>query len=122
MNLFNNEKEIINKITNAVLLIWFVAAIVIVCGSIINLVLRQPTQSYTYKEYQTANCAYYKNDTLLTETEITERCKNDYNNYKFNTKNDEYYKLVTLYTSFANAIVVGGVIYFLNREVKTKKR
>lgn len=120
MILFSNEKEIIFKITNAVLLIWLVAAMAITCGSIINLVIKEPVQNYTYSEYELTNCLYYKEDKTLTPAVIGERCKVDYNNYKFQNRNNDYYKLITSYTSIANILIVGGVMYFINKKAMTK--
>jgi len=42
MNLFAKEKELIFKIVNGILLIWFVAGIVITATSIINLLIADP--------------------------------------------------------------------------------
>ncbi|MDD2371176.1 MAG: hypothetical protein PHQ32_04160 [Firmicutes bacterium] len=42
MNLFAKEKELIFKIVNGILLIWFVAAIVFTASSIIDLVIADP--------------------------------------------------------------------------------
>lgn len=121
MILFSNEKEIIFKITNAILLIWLVAAIAISCGSVITLLVKEPVQKYTYSEYEVINCSYYKGEDNITEEESAQRCLADYNNYNFNNKNSDYYKWITLYTSIANVIIVGGVMYFINRSKKVKK-
>ncbi len=42
MNLFTKEKELIFKIVNGILLIWFVAAIVFTASSIIDLIIADP--------------------------------------------------------------------------------
>lgn len=42
MNLFDRDKELIFRIVNGILLIWFVAAIVFTASSIINLVIADP--------------------------------------------------------------------------------
>jgi len=42
MNLFDRDKELIFKIVNGILLIWFVAAIVFTASSIINLAIADP--------------------------------------------------------------------------------
>lgn len=42
MNLFDRDKELIFKIVNGILLIWFVAAIVFTASNIINLAIADP--------------------------------------------------------------------------------
>lgn len=121
MILFSSEKEIIYKITNAVLLIWLVAAIVVACGSGIRLIIKEPIQEYTYQEYAINNCVYYKEDKELSKKEQDQRCLLAYNDQAFSNENMDYYKWITLYTSIANVIIVGGVMYFINRPKKKQK-
>ena len=119
MFLFSKEKEIILKITNAILLIWAIAAVVFVASSIIELTLKEPVRKYTYEEYKSTNCIY--KDENATDEENDSNCLAQYNDYEWNNKNDNYYKFKTLYISMANVVIVGGVIFFLNKEKKTKK-
>lgn len=42
MNLFDRDKELIFRIVNGILLIWFVAAIVFTASNVINLVIADP--------------------------------------------------------------------------------
>jgi hypothetical protein len=42
MNLFDRDKELIFRIVNGILLIWFVAAIVFTASNIIDLVIADP--------------------------------------------------------------------------------
>ncbi len=114
MNLFSKEKEIIFKITNAVLLIWLIASIVFVATSIIELVLKEPIREYTFEEYKSTNCIYKDSD--LSDEESAALCLTNYNDYKFNSENNDYYKWRTLYISIANVIIVGGFLYFINRK------
>jgi hypothetical protein len=113
MDLFNKDKEIIFKIVNAILLIWFVSALVFVCSNVINLVIKEPI--FTYEEYLVNDCSYIKNDDTLTEKEINNLCNDNYISYKSNYNND-YYKWISLYTAFANVIIVGGVLIFINKK------
>lgn len=119
MLLFSKEKEIIFKITNAILLIWLIAAIVFVASSIIGLTLKEPVREYTLAEYKASNCLY--KDETLSDEEYAGVCLNQYNDYEFNTKNADYYKWQTLYISIANVVIVGGVLFFLNKPKKIKK-
>ena len=119
MFLFNKEKEIILRITNAILLIWLVAAIVFTASSVIELTLKEPVRKYTYEEYKAINCVVV--DGTLTDKANDQLCLNQYNDYEWNNKNSNYYKFKTLYISLANVVIVSGVIFFLNKEKKTKK-
>jgi hypothetical protein len=120
MVLFSSDKEIIFKITNAVLLIWLVAAIAVAFSSVIRLVVKEPVREYTYEEFKITNCSYFKDDVELTEEEQDQRCLLEFNNQKFSNENNDYYKYITLYTSIANVLIVGGVLYFINRPKKEK--
>ena len=121
MNLFSKEKEIIFKITNAVLLIWFVAALVLICTNTISLLVKDPSQNYTYDEYKSLYCGKDVYDNM-SSTEIEESCQTSYNNSKLNNESSDYYKLLYVYGAAANIIIVGGVLYFLNKEPKEKKK
>jgi hypothetical protein len=114
LNLFSKEKEIIFKITNAVLLIWLIAAIVFVAANIIELSLKEPNREYTYEEYKLSNCGY--KDENLSEEENDNLCLTRYNDYKFSIENSDYYKWRGLYISIANVVIVGGFLYFINRK------
>jgi hypothetical protein len=120
MVLFSSDKEIIFKITNAVLLIWLVAAIAIAFSSVIRIVVKEPVRNYTYEEFKVTSCSYFKEDLELTEDEKEQRCLVEFNNQKFSNENSDYYKYITLYTSIANVLIVGGVMYFINRPKKEK--
>lgn len=116
MILFSSEKEIVFKIVNAVLLIWLVAAIAIAVSSTIQLLVPDPARDYSYEEYKDVYCTYYKDDKTLTDEEITSRCRSDYNSFVRENKNSDYWKQISLYTSIANVLIVGGVLYFINRK------
>ncbi|MDD3186907.1 MAG: hypothetical protein PHD02_00315 [Bacilli bacterium] len=119
MNLFSKEKEIIFKITNAILLIWLVAAIVIFFSTVINLVVKEPGRSYTYEEYKELYCEtdYYKE---MTAVELENNCELQYNDSEYNSEYDDYYKMIGMYTSLANIVIVGGVMFLLNKKKKEK--
>lgn len=110
MILFEKEKELIWKITNAILLIWFVGAIVFTAGSAIDLAVKEPIP--TYEEYRLSDGYYMEKEGALTEAEIETRTRASYNQmYGY----QEYYKLKALYISLANVVIVGGALYIINR-------
>ncbi len=114
MSLFSKDKEIIFKITNAILLIWLIAAVVFTFSSIINLIYTEPTRDYTFEEYKATNCNY--KDETTSEEEYEQMCQTYYNDYKFNNDNSNYYRWKNLYISIANVIIVAGFLFIINRK------
>lgn len=113
MILFQKEKELIWKITNAVLLIWFVGALVFTAGSIINLILKEPVP--TFEEYKVTDGIWMKEEAVkedLSDAEMEARLKAQYNQMYGNR---DYYNLRSMYVSIANVIIVGGALAVINR-------
>lgn len=114
MDLFNKEKELIFKITNAVFLIWLVAAVTIFIASGIRLIVEEPR--LTYEEYETVNCRFFKENQDLTDEEAEERCRSNYESENVQRKNDDYYQKISLYTAGGSVIVVGAALFLMNRK------
>lgn len=114
MILFSKDKGLIFKITNAILLIWFIGALVFVCNSIIEVILKEP--KYTYIEYSATHCAYLDERTKLDEKDIAVECQRLYNSYLYSYKSDNHYKRKGLYMAIANVVIVAGAMYFINRK------
>ena len=116
MILFSKDKEIIFKITNAILLIWLLGALVFTANNIIDLLVKKA--EYTYNEYELENCSYLKESSNEVDPDY---CKDSYDRYLLDIKNDDYYKKINLYTSIANVVIVGGTMFFINRRKETLK-
>ena len=116
INLFSKDKELILKITNGILIIWLLGALIFTGNSIVNLTVQKP--DYSYQEYETIYCSYKYQDEDKDEDE--DYCKNMYDNYLLSEKDDIYYEKRTLYTSIINIVVVGSAILFLNRPKEKK--
>lgn len=114
MILFSNDKEIVFKLTNAFLLIWLIAATAISVGNIINLVLKEPMIDRTYEEYAALNCSYLKEE--LDELEADNICLSQYKDDQFYKDNSDFYAFRNLAISTSNVLIVGGVLFFLNRK------
>lgn len=117
MNLFSQEKETIFKITNAVLLIWLVASIIILFSSIIDITVKDPVMNY--EQYKLNNCSVIFYDDVK-EDDSMKNCESQYENYKYENDRVDTYKLKSIYNSLANIIVVAGVMVFLNKKKKNK--
>lgn len=111
--LFHKDKELLHKITNAILLLWLLAAIVSLLVSIIDTQIKEPSSKLTYEEYKNVYC--YKNEDN-TEEENELRCKGE---YKIN--NADTYKTKVIYNSGIMIIVVGATLFLLNKKDKYVK-
>lgn len=116
MILFNEEKGIVFKITNAVLLIWLVAAVVFLSGSVIEMLVEEPV--YTESQYKILNCV--TTDSETSKEEMDKQCEIDYTYYLNNNDNTAYNKKISLYTSIANIVIVGATLVVLN--IKKQKK
>jgi len=109
MLLFSKEKEFVFKITNAVLLVWFIAAIVFSFSAAINLLVEKNSPN-AQVNCMKANCA--------AEQKAEDCGCNNVGYYE----EDNRYEKISFYTSIANVVVVGSALYFLNKEKDTKKK
>lgn len=113
MNLFNKEKEFVLKLINGILLIWIIIAIVIVFSNIVNLVVKDP--ELTYDEYRIVNCVQSP-DEDATEAELS--CQEQYQAVEINNRSQNYYYYRSIVICLANILIVGSVIFILNRNDK----
>ena len=116
MILFSSEKEIIFKIVNGILLLWLIAAIAITCTQIIQMLVSEP--NYTYEEYKAANCYFDTKDTTLSTIEQENNCHSSYTGMNYTNKSSARYEQIALYSGIANIIIVGGVMFLLNKKKK----
>lgn len=113
MNLFNKEKEFVLKLINGILLIWIIIAIVIVFSNIVNLLVKDP--ELTYDEYKIVNCVQSP-DEDATEAELS--CQEQYQAVEINNRSQNYYYYRSIVICLANILIVGSVIFILNRNDK----
>ncbi len=107
MILFSKDKELILKILNGVLLVWFLGAIVFTLNNTIDLLVDEPSI-----EEKTEICKKQCNQ---------EEVKDCGCNAMYYYDDSEQYELRSLYYSIANVLVVGPALYFLNKKKSTKK-
>ena len=108
--LFHKDKELLHKITNAILLLWLVGAIVALLVSIVDTQIKEPNSHLTYEEYKNVYC--YKNEEN-TEEENELRCQGE-----FKLNNENTYKIKVIYNSAIMIVVVGSTLFFLNKKKK----
>lgn len=119
MNLFSKEKDLIFKITNMVLVIWFVVGVVLFWVQLTNVILR--TETMTYEVYRSRNCNnYYECEDCegIQSPKYYVNCEEEYDNYVYYSEDNEREDLKQLFIFFGNALIVSGVIYFINRRNK----
>lgn len=108
MKLFNKEKDFVLKIANLVLLIWLIASLSTLHINIVNLAMNKPFK--TYEEYKELSCnAYHMGD--FSE----EDCNDMYLNEKQYSDTSKVSKVKSIVVSIGNAVIVSGVIYFINK-------
>ena len=113
MNLFSKDKEIIFKIVNGILLIWFIAAVILTANSIIEYVVREPIP--TYQEFRETEFKNYPEEkgNKMTEAEVRKMYEQSY-------QGRDSYSLRFMFTSLANVFIVGGAILVINKTPKEK--
>lgn len=115
MNLFSKDKEIILKITNGILLIWLLGALIFTGNNLINMVVKEPKLSYN--EYKIKYCSN------KYEEMNEDYCINMYDSSLLSEKDKDFHLKRNLYTSIINVVIVSSALFFINRkkEIKEKK-
>ena len=122
MKLFAPEKNLIHKILNGILVIWFVAAIVICFSFIVNYFLNDV--NYTKDEFEIVYCG--KGEVLEEEIYSETECNAQYAAYVLREDDDLYLKRSLIF-SVGQIIIVGSALVVLNlkkeegKPSKTKK-
>lgn len=105
MNLFAKEKELILKLTNAILIIWLISALCFVVSNITELVVKE--EKLNYDDYSTINCNY------TVDVSEKDNCNREYLLYYDNDR--DVSTLRSFIISLSNVIIVGGSLYLLNK-------
>ena len=116
MNLFSKEKEFVLKLINGILLIWLIIAMVVILSNIVNTFVKDP--ELTYEEYKVVNCLDNNDDATVLETD----CQNSYQASGVNDRLQNYYYYRSSIICLSNILIVGGVLYLLNREKEEKPK
>ncbi len=110
MSLFNKEKDTVLKITNLVLIVWFVGAITIFGVGLANIIY--PEEILTYDEYEFRYCKYY----TYEEVNRVGNCESNYDMHVHHIEQRIYENNKQLIITFGNIIIIGIVIFVLNRK------
>lgn len=111
MNLFSKKKDLIHRINNFILVIWFVIATFTLYSSVVNLVVKKPLLNY--KDFSNNYCVKdYMN--IGKDNEIY--CKQLFNDHKIMEQEDKYNAKKTLLYAIGNLVIVGSAIFILNRK------
>lgn len=115
MELFSKDKELVLKLINAALIIWFLAATVISFTILLDILM--PDKIDTFEEYQITNCVDDENYKPSFSCEIR------YQEHKKYEENNRRQEIQSFIGGLFNMAVVGTTIYVLNRKpVKAKKK
>ncbi|MDD3821406.1 MAG: hypothetical protein ACOXZW_01330 [Bacilli bacterium] len=120
MNLFDRKKDLIHRLANLLLLIWFLGASFLLYSNLVNLVLKKPLLSA--EEYELRYCFNLereKDNTDDTKDKLNrEYCNRQYRQYLISEKNNIYSKRM-VFSALGNVIIVGSTLYLLNRKKAT---
>ncbi len=106
--LFSKEKDLILRITNMVLVLWFVLANVLIASNVISLTM--PGRVQTREEFAILNCK---------DAEETE-CDTFYADYTASTKKNFSYTNRDLLITISMGIIIGGTLFVLNFKKEEK--
>lgn len=120
MIMFDKNKDIILRILNLVLIVWFLVAVVLLYSGSINLIANKPKMNYgTYRNEECGKCT----DKLCSEMLLSSDtdCKSQYTYYidNLDIEHNGYIKQVC--SSFMTSITVGATLYLLNKKQKKGK-
>lgn len=114
MQLFSNDKDIIHRIINAVLLIWSLIGLVTTLYATYNLFNLNYDFS-SYSSYKLNACSGNK-ENVPVNTDLSEQaCKDDYNNQRFATRRRATDGLII---AAINLIIPAVAITVINRKNK----
>lgn len=123
MHFFGKDVDIIKRILNLVLVLWFVGALFVILNSTINFLIREP--KITYDEYKANGCSYYDGAYTskmlgypiddLTDEEQEKYCIAGYKGYEYNYNNN-FESIKNILYSLGNAVIVGGFIFIINKK------
>lgn len=111
MKLFSKDVDLVKRLLNLILVVWFLGAIIFSYTSLVELVIEK--NNYTYDEYEMLYC---KNDDIHIDN-----CDIRFNQHKQSQKRDKYYNLKTFVNSIGNVVIVGAFMFVLNRESYEKQ-
>lgn len=109
MKLFSKEKDLIHRIVNLIFVVWFIAAVVILYISMVELLFKKPSDNF--ETYKAKICAG------MTD----EACNESYASQQYNEKLDDYYKQIASINAAGNMVIVGTATYLINRPSKEEK-
>lgn len=110
LNLFGKEKELILKITNAILIIWIVAALCFMVSNLATIFIKDENIAYEY--YEKLYCI---------DNQEKGECEELYLGYVDSQNDDIVYEKRSAIICFLNVIIVSGFIIGLNKNKKKKK-
>lgn len=118
VDLFNKKHDFIFKIANLVFVLWLVISLVLFWVKLTDIILPDREMTYEIYELQYCDYPYYKesmDEEAISEDEYMSNCLD---NYEREIYYQDMYKendLKQLFILLGNILIVGSVIYFLNR-------
>lgn len=118
--MFDNEKDLIFRITNLVLIIWLVGSITAFWIKVVDVIY--PEEIPVYEQYKYINCQKYIEIETTEDTPkySEEDCKNQYDNQYLYLDERVYENKKQIFILLGNIIIVGVVLFILNRKKVNK--
>jgi len=119
MILFSEEKPMVFKIVNGILLLWLIGSLVVGLSTVVNLtILKEPQREITLEIYTREYCFVEG-----TEKPSTEQCKEDWEADKEMLEDDNtQFEKQALASSIISFVVVGLTLTLLNVSKKSTNK
>ncbi len=111
MELFSKDKELVLKLVNAVLVIWFIAATVITFSIGLNLLVKE--KELSQEEYVATYC-------ITDDEDRKQSCEEQYRSDAVYREDSKRSQKINLFVGIFNILAVGTTLFALNRK-KSKK-
>lgn len=89
---------------------------VVILSNIVNVFIKDP--NLTYDEYRVVNCLENNGEATMLESD----CQNSYQASDVNDRIQNYYYYRSSIICLSNILIVGGVLFLLNKEKEEKPK
>lgn len=124
MSLFGRETDLVKRILNLILIIWFIIALFVLYSNIINILIKEPAESfesfksngcYSYRYYEGIDIAKPDSIEDITDEFDEEICQANYDVY-MHDYNNNFQNIKSLLYAFGNTLIVGITLFIINKK------
>ncbi len=124
MKMFSKEKDLIHRIVNLIFIVWFVTTLIFLYNGLINVIVKQPAQSYSV--YKVNNCnikdCSETSDSVCTAPDLNDEtveekdCRSKYELYLSDNKRRDVVYKKNIISSTISFFTVSITLYLLNKK------